>query len=99
MLWEDTVIPLAKELVAGLNGWLVPAFDDMGDGLELRLNLDDIPALEMKRQTKFDRIQSADFMKINEKREAIGLEPIEGGDKLPNQISGIVAGAPNAAQL
>ena len=46
-LWEDTVLPLAKELITELNGWLAPCY---GADIKLEMDLDDIPALEIKRQ-------------------------------------------------
>jgi len=79
-LWEDTVIPMANEIVGELNNWLVPQFGTKG--LKLRLDLEEIPALEPKRQKKFERIQRADFMLINEKRLAFGMDTVEGGDVL-----------------
>jgi HK97 family phage portal protein len=77
--WEDTVIPLAEELIAELNYWLAPQF---GAGIEIALDLDDVPALAPKRQKLFDNMRQADFMTINEKREKIGLEKIDGGDDI-----------------
>jgi HK97 family phage portal protein len=77
-VWEETIIPLAQEIVCELNGWLVPQF---GDGLTLKLDLDDIPALAHKRAARFDRINSSDFLTVNEKRKALGMTDIEGGDK------------------
>lgn len=76
-LWEETIIPLVRLMVGELNAWLVPAF---GDGLELRPDLDEIPALTLRRERVWEKVQAADFLKINEKRAATGYEDIEEGD-------------------
>jgi len=73
-LWEDTVIPMGRELVSALNSWLLP---DFGPGLQLDLQLDDVPALEPKRQRRFERIAAADFLSDAEKRETLGFAPVQ----------------------
>lgn len=74
-LWEDTVIPLARDIAQELTNWLVPMFEpETGAGrLSLALDLDDVPALEAKRAAKFDRITRADFLSDDEKRNALGF--------------------------
>ena len=79
-LWEETVIPLLRHVRDELNAWLVPLF---GDDLELDVDLDDVPALALRREKVWTRLQAADFLTINEKRARAGLSPIEGGDRLP----------------
>ncbi len=69
-LWEDTVIPLAKDIAAELTNWLAPKY---GQNIELRLNLDEIPALEAKRAQKFERLTNAGFLSDDEKRAALGF--------------------------
>lgn len=71
-LWEDTVLPMAQELISALGGWLLPKFEP---DLELVLDLDDVPALEPKRQRRFERITAADFLSDAEKRQALGFPP------------------------
>ena len=78
-LWEDTVIPLLRHLRDEFNAWLAPAF---GAGLELDLDLDDIPALALRREKTWARIEAAGFLTLNEKRAAIGLPPRGDGDAL-----------------
>lgn len=70
-LWEDTILPLVDKCVDGLNNWLVPKF-----GTNLRLSYDDdsISALAPRRAEKWDRVAKADFLTINEKREALGYD-------------------------
>ncbi len=70
-LWEDTVLPLVRDLVSALNSWLMPHY---GPRLKLDVQLDDIPALEPKRQRRFERISSAAFLSDAEKRQHLGLQ-------------------------
>jgi len=78
-LWEDTVIPLLRHLRDELNGWLAPAF---GEGLELDVDLDEVPALALRREKIWGRLQAADFLTVNEKRQAAGFAPVVGGDTI-----------------
>jgi len=48
-LYEETVLPLVGRATDALNAWLAPRF---GDGLRLVPDLDSIPALEPRRETK-----------------------------------------------
>jgi len=76
-LYEDTIIPLMDNIQDELNKWLSPKF---GDNIELRYDVDSIPALEQKRTEKFTLISSAGFLSINEKRLAVGYDAVESGD-------------------
>lgn len=78
-LWEETVIPLLRHVRDELNAWLAPLFDD---DLELDVDLDDVPALALRRESLWTRLQAADFLSVNEKRQAAGFGPIEAGDGL-----------------
>lgn len=75
-LWEDTVIPLENDLVENLNAWLVPMYDT--PGLSITFDIDSIPALEPRRAEKWAAIGSANWLTINEKREATGYDQLEG---------------------
>jgi len=79
-LWEDTVVPLLRHLRDEFNGWLVPMF---GDDLALEIDLDEVPALVLRREKIWRRLQAADFLTVNEKREAVGFDPVAGGDVIP----------------
>lgn len=74
--WEDTVIPYLELLKGELNNWL---FEDDSEYF-IHYDLDNVPALESKRQILFDRANMATFLTMNEKRELVGYEKIEGGD-------------------
>jgi len=71
-LWEDTIIPMTRDIAAELTGWLGPMF---GEGLSLKPDLDDVPALEAKRAAKFERIGNAGFLSDDEKRKMLGMAP------------------------
>ena len=78
-MYEETVIPMAEMFIDELNNWLVPDFDDR---LELRLNIDAIPAIAEKRQERWTMADGSNDLTINERREIKGYEPIEGGDEV-----------------
>jgi phage portal protein BeeE len=87
-LWEDTIIPLLEFFVAEFNLWLAPVF---GEGLCLSYNTDAIPALAQRREAVWSKIANANFLTINEKRQAVGYGPIAGGDIIvTNSTSGKV---------
>jgi len=80
-LWRLTLLPLLEKTASALNRWLVSRF---GDDLRLTYDRDAIPVLAADRSAEWERIDRARFMTINEKRQALGLSPIEGGDALPS---------------
>jgi HK97 family phage portal protein len=84
-LYTDTVIPVLDELIAALNNWLMPRF---GDGLELRIDLDTIPALEDLRERMFNRAVTAyekGVLTRQEARELMGYEPEADGEFAASQ--------------
>lgn len=85
-LYRDAVIPLAKVLIEEWNHWLVPMY---GDDLELRLNLDEVEALEPVREKKWESVLKATWLTTNEKREATGYDLLE---DVPNADEVLVPG-------
>lgn len=83
-LWEDTILPLLDYLVDELNAWLCPQFDA---GLTLSYDIDAIPALAARREAAWAKVSAATFLTLNEKRRAMGYEPLPGGDVLDFQRS------------
>ena len=79
--WRQTILPLVIRTAKAISGWLGPAFEE-GASLELRPDLDAIEALSTEREALWERVRVADFLTINEKRAAVGYEPVEGGDEL-----------------
>jgi HK97 family phage portal protein len=85
-LWEDTIIPLLEFFVAEFNLWLSPAFEE---GLTLTYNMDAIPALAPRREAVWSKVAAANFLTLNEKRQAVGYGPLAGGDVIvPNFSQG-----------
>ena len=74
-----TVLPLASRVMAALGDWLS---DHFGEPLELRPDLDQVPALAAERDAQWARVGAADFLTDTEKRRLLGLPavPEEAGD-------------------
>ena len=79
VFWRATVLPLAARTGAALTQWLGGSF---GGNLRLAVDTDRIDALSADRAALWDRVTSAPFLTLNEKREATGYAPVEGGDRL-----------------
>lgn len=79
-LWEDTIIPLLDHLCDEFNHWLLPKFGE--DDLYLDFDIESIPALAPRREKTWKQISEVSFLTINEKRRALGYEPIQNGDRL-----------------
>lgn len=69
-----TVLPLATRVTAALSAWL-SSFT--GEQIELKPDLDQVPALASERDQLWARIGAADFLNPNEKRALLGLPPLE----------------------
>jgi HK97 family phage portal protein len=78
-LFDDAVLPLLDHVKDELNNWLAPQF---GADLFLDYDADEIEALAPRRQQIWDRLIQADFLTINEKRDALGYKEIGGGNIL-----------------
>ncbi len=65
-----TVLPLVARVTAGISHWL-SVFT--GEGVELRPDLDQIPALAVERDQQWARVGAADFLSPAEKRAILGL--------------------------
>ena len=81
-LYNETIIPLLDRIQSDMNEWLVPKF---GDDLELRYDIDSIPAMAEQRTRVFESVTQGvqnGILTRNEAREQLGYEPIEGGDSL-----------------
>ena len=80
-LWDDAIIPTLRKVVNHWNKHILPLFAN-SEGLELAIDLTGISDLETRTERQWKRIDNADFVTINEKRNMIGLDPIEGGDTI-----------------
>ena len=83
-LWRLTLLPLLQKTVATLNAFLTARF---GDDLRLDFDRDAIPALQFEREALWKRVGGAAFLTTNEKRQALGFDPVAGGDALPGILA------------
>jgi HK97 family phage portal protein len=79
VFFRQTVLPLATRTGHALAQWLAPAF---GDAVRVAVDTDRIDALAADRVALWERVSAADFLTLNEKREAVGYGPVAGGDQL-----------------
>lgn len=75
-LYEDTILPLVDKAVDALDAWLTPQF---GDDLRLGVDLDEVPALEprleSKRKSTIELFEKR-LITRDEAREALQYEPL-----------------------
>ncbi len=71
-----TVLPLATRVTSVIADWLS---DFTGERVELRPDLDQIPALATEREAAWRRVSDADFLTNAEKRALLGLPVLEVG--------------------
>ena len=82
-LYNETIIPLLDRIQGDLNEWLVPMFNEQG--LELRYDIDSIPAMAEQRKRVFESVSAGvkeGILTRNEAREQLGYETMEGADSL-----------------
>lgn len=72
--WEETLIPLLNMFAGELSNWFQMIFKT---DLKFWYDLDSIPALVKKREIEWRKINNAEFLTRNEKREAFGYTPIK----------------------
>ena len=72
-----TVLPLATRVASAVANWLE---DFTGEHLELRPDLDRVPALAEERDAQWRRVAEAGFLSDAEKRALLGMPVLEVGD-------------------
>ena len=65
-----TVLPLAGKVLSSLSHWLAGY---SGEVVELRPDLDQVPALSVERDAQWRRVAEAEFLTPSEKRAMLGL--------------------------
>ena len=70
-----TVLPMATRVTAAMGHWL-SGFT--GEAIEIRPDLDQVPALAAERDQHWARVGAADFLTAAEKRALLGLPPLPG---------------------
>ena len=73
-----TVLPLATRVTASLADWLCDPSDDV---VELKPDLDQVPALSAERDSQWRRVSDAVFLTQAEKRHLLGLPAVAEGDE------------------
>jgi len=71
-----TVLPLAAKVTAVVSHWLA-GFS--GEAVELKPDLDQVPALAVERDQQWARVGAADFLTLAEKRALLGLPRLAEG--------------------
>lgn len=69
--WRMTILPLVQKMAAALSAWLDEPF---GGEVEVRPDLDRIPALSAERDALWARLEGASFATEDEKRVLAGLQ-------------------------
>jgi HK97 family phage portal protein len=75
--YEETVLPQITRVISGIDHWLSPMYADRP---ELDFDPDSISALTDKRQAQWSKIETANFLTLNEKRAAAGYGPAPSTD-------------------
>jgi HK97 family phage portal protein len=70
-LWENTIIPLLGFTLDEITQWLGPRY---GGNITLKPNLDQVPALALRRERVWERVKGAEWLSVNEQREETGLD-------------------------
>lgn len=71
-----TVLPLATRVASVLSDWLSQF---SGEDLELKPDLDQVPALAAERDAQWARVSGADFLTNAEKRALLGMPAVPDG--------------------
>lgn len=78
-MYRQTVIPLVNHLCGDWTTFFEPTF---GSNFRVTTDLDTLEALSDERDALWSRVEASTVLTVNEKREALGYEPLEGYDKL-----------------
>jgi HK97 family phage portal protein len=68
-----TVVPLVTRIASAVSHWLG---EFTGEAVELRPDLDQVPALSAERDQQWSRVAAADFLTNAEKRALLGLPKV-----------------------
>lgn len=75
-LWQETILPELDYLLDELNNWLTPLY---GDNVYVCYDTNEIAALEHSRFDKLTKIESLNYLTIDEKRRLAGFADYEQG--------------------
>lgn len=92
-LLTRVVLPMLEHYLAELNAHVVPAFASEGETLRVAIDRDGIEALSDDRDKLWSRVTKAKtsgILTVNEAREALGYDTIDGGDELDQGLAGML---------
>ncbi len=75
--YHETVLPLANHFSQEMNAWLLPKYEK---SIRLAINTEHVDALRPDLNEKVNRLNTAWWLTVNERRQEVGLEDVEGGD-------------------
>ena len=78
MAWTDSILPIVDRLLDDYTRKLLPRYSDLKDGsYYLKSVTSNIPELQKDMGKLADWLSKADWLTLNEKREQMGMEPLE----------------------
>ncbi len=75
--YRQSVLPMLNQWCRAMSWWLGPAY---GEDISIAPDTDDLEVFADERAAQWDRIEKSTVLTVNEKRERMDLEPIDGGD-------------------
>lgn len=90
-LYDRAVLPRVRFLFSRLGNVLFPRFGDTDGDLVLTFDDKDIPALESRRIENTKSAGQIGVLKVNELRDEIGYEQVDGGDVILRPASDVPA--------
>ena len=70
-LWEQTILPTIDCIMASLNNWLIPMFDD---NLELTYNKNEITPLSVRKENFWNVLNNSSFLTDEEKKKILNIQ-------------------------
>ena len=87
--YEETILPLLELLEQELGHWLLEKFGYDPNLMLFTYNKEDIEAIQEDINVKWEKANNSYFLTLNEKRNLVGYEDIEGGEvfMVPNTFT------------
>jgi HK97 family phage portal protein len=73
VFWRQCIAPLVTRTAASLSLWLS---QHMGESVVLKPDFDGVDAMNETRETLWQVVTAADFLSVDEKRDALGYQPM-----------------------
>jgi len=91
-LYDNAILPNAKRFYKELSSFLCTKYKDL-QGYELTFNILEIPAIKQREIKNLEVLKNMGILTINEMRQKIEYEDIEGGDVLYIPLNLVPAGS------